>query len=194
MKCKKVQQYLPDYASGDTAVFTIYGDNRYSTCRLVLLDYYDDMAYTITPDDNDTTLEYGESFTCVWTKVDNAEWYGLELNYRVDSSGSNKYIDIYTYTIDTTYNIADTLDGYPVERVYLYALPTTGPDPINNESNWTGNLCGGKIYSYSDYASCDVYFESASEVSESFGDLEQNEKPVKSAKEIIQKINEVYKK
>jgi len=184
----------PEYVSGDTAVFTMYGDNRSSTCRLVLLDYYDDEADMIIPDDGDTTLTYGESFTCVWTKVDNAEWYGLELNYQVDSSGSNKYINIYTYTTDTTYTIGDTLYGYPVERVYFYALPTTGPNPATNESNWVGDLCSGKLYSYSYFAWVRVYFESASKVSGQPGDLEQKEKPVKSAKEIIQKINETYKK
>lgn len=183
----------PDYASGDTAIITMYGDNRSSTCRLPLLNGDDDDADIIIPDDHDTTVAYGESFTCVWTKIDNAEWYGIELNYRVDSSGSNKYINIYTYTTDTTYTIADELDGYQVERVYFYALPTTGPDPVTNESNWSGDLCGGKLYSISNYAWCDVYFAPVLGVSGHSGELEQKEKPVKSAKEIIQKINETYK-
>ncbi len=183
----------PQYVSGDVGVVRIYGSGLSSECQLVLLDYYDDWAEIIIPDDGDTTIDYnGVGFTCYWTPIEHAEWYGVELNYRLDSSGVRIYRDIYTYTYDTSYTVADTIDGFRVDYVYLYALPTTGPDPETGFSNWTGELATGKLYSTGDYAWADIYFENPPTAFK-LPAVSEKRVPDKTPKEIIRAVYEAYK-
>ena len=87
--------------------------------------------------------------------------------------------------------MADTVDGYAVNYVYLYALPTTGPDPESGVSNWTGELTTGKLYSIGDYAWADVYYSQPAAAKSAVG--ERAQKPERSPQEIMEAIIEAYK-
>jgi len=129
-----------------------------------------------------------------WTHVENAEWYGIELNYRIDTSGMGDYIyhDVYTYTYDTTYVVSDTILGYPTDRIYIYALPTTGPDPESGFGNWEGDFAAGKLYSVSYYAYARLEYENEPGMAKVIVDNEI-EVPDKSPHDIIKAIYEAYK-
>jgi len=180
------------YESGDTAVITMYGSGRTSTCRLPLLDYDDDETNITVPSTYDTTVSYGEDMTVTWNKVDNAEWYGIGHETRVDSNGTTLWIYNYSYTYDTTFTVPDTLRGHPVQYSYIYPLACTGPNPTNSIGNWQGNLTSGKLYSYASDDGCRVYFENpGTQIKKD--NVEPGEMSKKTPGEIIKKVYEAYR-
>ncbi|MEW6411985.1 MAG: hypothetical protein AB1483_05860 [Candidatus Zixiibacteriota bacterium] len=183
------------YESGDLAAVTIWGnDGMSSTASVVILDYDADASVIMVPSLYDTSVYYGNDMEFAWSRVENAEWYGVELNYRVDTSGTGQFrwYNVYTYTYDTTMIVQDTMMGYPVDRVHIYALPTTGPDPESYTGNWEGDYATGKLYSISYYAYAVVYFENEGPTYKAAVDRSA-EIPAKSPGEIIEAVYEAYK-
>ena len=180
------------YEAGDTAVISIYGSNRSSTCRLPLLHYYDDEIEITVPSTYDTTVAYGEDMIVTWNKVDNAEWYSIGHESRVDSNGTTVWIYNYTYTYDTAFVVPDTLRGHPVQYSYIYPMACTGPDPSSSSGNWQGDLVCGKIYSYADNDACRVYFENpGTKIKKDY--VKPVEMSKKNPGDLVKKAYEAYK-
>lgn len=180
------------YVSGDTAVITMYGSGRTSTCRLPLLDYDIDESVITVPSTYDTTVYYGEDMSVVWNKIDKAEWYGIEYINRLDSNGTSVWTYTYTYTYDTTFAISDTVRGHPVIYSYFYPVPCTGPNPTSADGNWQGTLTSGKLYCYADNDACRIYFENyPTRTGKDY--VKPVEVSKKTPGEIIKKVYEAYK-
>ncbi|UCE24692.1 MAG: hypothetical protein JSU74_01175 [Candidatus Zixiibacteriota bacterium] len=182
----------PTYQSGDLATVTIWGSNRSSSATVVALDYWDDEALIADPDDGDTTVQYGNTVTCAWTEVDNAEWYGIEVEYGLDSAGQTAWRSDYAFTYDTVYTIPDTAFGYPVELARLYAVPVTGPDPESGLTNWEGDFTAGKLYSIGAYASATIWWENPLTAAKLVVSR-QDEPAEKSAEDIVRAVCEAYR-
>ena len=181
----------PTYQSGDLATVTIWGSNRSSSATVVALDYWDDEAVITDPDDGDTAVQYGNTVTCAWSEVDNAEWYGIEVSYGLDSAGQTAWRYVYDFTYDTVYTIPDTAFGYPVEEAYLYAVPVTGPDPESGLTNWDGDFTAGKLYSIGGYASADVYFTGGPATKAVVETV--TPRTEKTAREIVENVNKHFR-
>ena len=134
------------YGSGDTVTIEFYAYGEVSTARVKLLDNVEDavvMVDAVIPD----TVDIDSSFTVVWNDVPNADWYGMQIQYRHGGTGEVVTHTSYEYTYDTTYTIpgAETqYDGY----VRIYVVASTGPVRDAAAGNIIGDAVAGTIYSY----------------------------------------------
>jgi hypothetical protein len=136
------------YGSGDTATIEFYAYGEVSTAEVKLLDAVEDMVVlvdAVIPD----TVDIGSSLTAVWNDVPNADWYGLQIEYKHGGTGTVVSHYTYDYTYDTTYTIpgAETsYDGYFRVRI----VSSTGPVRDAMEGNITGGAVTGTIYSHTE--------------------------------------------
>lgn len=134
------------FVSGDTIDFSFYAYDMVSTGQVTLLDNVADTAVlvdAVIPD----TVDIDSSFTVVWNDVPNADWYGMQIQYRHGGTGEVVTHTSYEYTYDTTYTIpgAETqYDGY----VRIYVVASTGPVHDAAAGNIIGDAVAGTIYSY----------------------------------------------
>lgn len=150
------------YHSGDQATVTVYGNGSSSTCRLVVLDEREDELLWIAPVLG-ASFAPGENITCTWHKLDVAEWYGIEVKIRRTQEGGFHWENSYYFTFDTTYMLTANLLGDSIDYLYVYVLPTTGPDPTSTAGNWTGDLAEGKLYSSGRYDYTRIYIRDPGE-------------------------------
>ena len=136
------------YDHGDTAVVKVYGEGRSSTCHLVILDADSAEAEIISPDYDDDTVSNTESVTVHWNSVELVDYYAILLEFRDSPNGQSDWYYMFDYTLDTFYTV--TPDMYPDSLRYFYVnvTPFTGPDPRTGNTNWTGNLLAGRLYSF----------------------------------------------
>jgi len=136
------------YEHGDTAVMTVWGEGKSSTCRVVILDADSAEATITSPEYNADTVANDESVTTYWNTVPEADYYAIMLEFRNLVNGSSDWYYEFYYTLDTEFTV--TPDHYPDSLYYFYVnvTPFTGPDPRTGKTNWTGDLLGGKLYSF----------------------------------------------
>jgi hypothetical protein len=143
------------YGSGDTVIIEFYAYGQVSTARVKVLDDVEDavvMVEAVIPD----TVAIDAGFTVVWNDVPNADWYGIQIEYRHGGTGQILYHYTYAYTYDTTYTIAGAetqYDGFLKVRV----VSSTGPVRDAATGNITGGALTGTIYSYTEDAESLTY-------------------------------------
>ena len=134
------------FSSGDTMDIKFFVGSNMVTTSVKLLEYYVDTPIYVLPVVNDT-VALNAPITVTWNSVANADWYGIRLEYSVDSSGTHRYKSTYLATKDTAYTIAGSLNVYN-GYYYIYVTAVTGPFPNVDNSNLKGAGLIGEIYSY----------------------------------------------
>ena len=143
------------YGSGDTATVEFYAHDMVATARVKLLDLIED-AVVMYEDEIPDTVATGEDITVVWASVPNADWYGVQVQYRHSGTGVTLWHYMYTYSEDTTYTFPGSetqYDGYATVRI----ASSTGPLRDDAEGNVVGDVVAGTIYSYTDPTAITVY-------------------------------------
>lgn len=136
------------YHSGDDVTIDIYNNGNLATTQITLLDYYDDFPPHILPATGDT-INLNSSINCIWNSVTNADWYGIRMRYRKDSSGTQVYTYTYAGVTDTSYTIPGSLNGY--NGYYdIYIIAVSGPVP-DGPANMNSAGIIGDIVSYTTY-------------------------------------------
>ena len=121
------------YFSGDTVELKLYSGSNVVTARVTVLDYRGDSVKYVVPVLNDT-VPVNNPIAIIWTKVANADWYGMSLYYRADSSGTRIYRWTYLATKDTAYTISNAQTQY--NGYYdINIKAVTGPYPLTDNSN-----------------------------------------------------------
>jgi hypothetical protein len=135
------------YDHGDTAVVVVYGEGLSSTCRLIILNALTAEANITSPAYDADTITAADSDTIYWNEVEHADYYAILLEFRDYANGSIDWYYRFDYSLDTSFIV--TPEMYPDSLNYFYVdvTPFTGPDPRTGQTNWTGNLLGGKLYS-----------------------------------------------
>ncbi len=134
------------FQSGDTAPIKFFDNGQTSTAEVALLHWEDDtLKYLLPP--AEYTASRGETVEIAWSRVPNADWYGLVWWYEFDSSGFSAYRDSILWTIDTTM----VIDGSFLSdngRLHIYGSSIAGPIP-GTTPNVSGLKITGSIYSRS---------------------------------------------
>lgn len=182
------------YESGDIAIFTVWGDGRSSSCNLKLLDYDEDEIDSILPNYGADTLAIGDSVTCHWTGLENADYYNVQIEVIDYVDGNSTWYYRYYNTTDTFFTVTPEMLTDSVSHIWVTAIPVTGPDPVTGTSNWTGNYITGRLYSYADYKYTRIYGWNipvpALKVSI---DAFDEQRPRKTQKEIVKALNAAFK-
>lgn len=139
------------YDHGDTATIKVYGEGRSSTCRLKVLDYMLSAANITSPADNADTLSPGAADTVYWNYIEGVDYYACMVAYILQWEGFPR-LNFY-FTTDTSFILTGAKYDSLAEVIQVFVTPFNGPDPRTGQSNWSGNLLEGVVYSFgaSDY-------------------------------------------
>ncbi|NOY88538.1 MAG: hypothetical protein GXO93_03985 [FCB group bacterium] len=125
------------FSSGDTMDIKFFVGSNMVTTSVKLLSYYVDSPLYVLPVVDDT-VALNVPITVIWNSVPTADWYGIRLRYRADSSGTTVYKYTYLATKDTAYTIAGSQNIY--NGYYsIYVTAVTGPFPNKKISG--NNVC-----------------------------------------------------
>ncbi len=132
------------YDPGDTAVIDVWGEGRSSTCRVKLLNPAQSEAEIISPAWFADTITPDESDTVYWHKVEQADYYAIMMPC---AHYSGPWIFSYYCATDTFFIITGDMLPDSVVQCDVVVSPFNGPDPRTDQTNWTGNLLDGVVYS-----------------------------------------------
>lgn len=136
------------YEHGDDARISVWGEGRFSFCQLRILDPFLAAAQITDPTPNTDTIAPGGSDTIYWDKVEFADYYAIMIAWLVTSGGGSQYTFNYYYTTDTSFIITGAMQ--PPDSMLsfnVHVTPFNGPDPQTGQTNWTGTLLDGVVYS-----------------------------------------------
>ncbi len=181
------------YDLGDTAVITIWGEGRASTCRIELLsETYELTPQMISPSCTSCdTISQGESDTLVWHSVEFADYYAVMLTWVLESG---YWIESYNYTTDTVLIVDGALIPDSTYLCYVTITPFNGPDPRTETSNWTGTLLDGRLFSVGGNGGTDLIVIPASPSPRRASPQAAETRPERSAAEIVANVYKTYGK
>jgi hypothetical protein len=133
------------FASGDTAVISVYGDGHRSTARLRILDRVNDIVGNISP--HFITLSPTDTMpTFFWRRVAPASFYAVVVSVGIDRQADlvERY---YLALLDTFLVVPGNWQPTDFETLVVQVWPVTGPRPNSTATNWVGDLCRGQILS-----------------------------------------------
>ncbi|PWB73781.1 hypothetical protein C3F09_04780 [candidate division GN15 bacterium] len=136
------------YDPGDTAVIKVWGEGRFSSCRVKLLNPEEAILNITSPLSMADTIAFGGSDTVYWNKVDQADYYAVMVPW---AHYSGNWLFGFYYATDTSFIITGNMMPDSVWRCDVVVSPFNGPDPRTDRSNWTGNLLDGVVYSSGGY-------------------------------------------
>jgi len=137
------------YEHGDAATIRIWGEGRSSSCQVKILDPNLATANITIPVAMADTISPGGSDTVYWNKVEHVDYYAVMIAWFVTSGGDSRYVFAYYYATDTSFIVTGAMS--PPDSVLnfnVHITPFNGPDPRTGQSNWSGALLDGVVYSY----------------------------------------------
>ncbi len=135
------------YDHGDLATINVWGEGRSGMCQVKILDPSLAMTEIIAAGLVSDTIDPGESTTVVWHKIENVDYYAVMIAWRIIPQ--DRYIFSYYYSVDTTFEITGAMQPTEIVSDFnVHVTPFNGPDPRTGQTNWTGNLLDGVVYSY----------------------------------------------
>ncbi len=179
------------YDPGDTAVIDVWGEGRSSTCRVKLLDPTQSVAEIVSPATYADTISPDESDTVYWHKVAQADYYAVTVGFE---HYSFNWLFEYHYATDTMFVLTEEMIPDSVERCDIVITPFNGPDPQTDQTNWTGNLLDGVIFSAGGFDYITIVVSSPPPVPAGASSQLRPERPNWSEPEIVAKVYEKYRR
>lgn len=178
------------YDPGDLATISVWAEGRSSVCRVKILNPMLTATQVTDPTPYADTVSPGESDTLYWLKADDADYYAIMFAWYVVPL--DRYIFSYYYSTDTTFVVTGAMQ--PAETAIefnVHVTPFNGPDPRTGQSNWSGNLLDGVVYSYGQQSSTTIVIDQLLAASKGISPGATKAMPEVSAEEIV---GNVYKK
>lgn len=148
----------PVYSAGDIINIVAYTPFGTDTCRICLLDYYEDVAsfYGWTVDPPYDTVDVGEGFEVAWSSQPLADGYRFRVTYVYDSTGWNtRGQDL--YDTDTVFSVQGDQSRYNGYWLF-YVAPAAGMRPDGSIASASGS--GAVIWNVAcrtEYAELTIY-------------------------------------
>jgi hypothetical protein len=136
------------YEHGDTALVRVWGEGRQSSCRIKLLEPPMAQAVITEPANLADSILVGDADTVYWNELDVVDYYAVLIAFNVRWNGVDQLRLHYGYTHDTSYVVTPAIIPDSTFRFGVYVTPFTGPDPQTGVSNWSGDYCNGRLYSF----------------------------------------------
>jgi hypothetical protein len=134
------------YHSGSEVPITFFDNAQRSVVDVRLLHFEDDtLKYLLPPEEY--AANRGETVEFVWSRVPNADWYGLLWWYEFDSSETYAYRDSIIWTTDTSIVVDGSILTHN-GRIQVWGSSMAGPIP-GSTPNVSGLKITGSIYSRS---------------------------------------------
>ena len=138
------------YQHGDTAVITVWGEGRSSSCHLKILDVSAAAAQITSPLRHADTIALGQVDTVFWNTVDQIDYYAVMIPWWLDAPEFSGWTFEYYYATDTFFVVTGDMHPQFLDHFDVVITPFTGPDPRTGLSNWTGDFLDGVVYSFGD--------------------------------------------
>lgn len=177
------------YDPGDTALVTVWGEGRSSSCRLKLL-YAQATLQLITPTAmfSDTIVQGGSDTVC-WHRVEYADYYAVSVWWEL-ISGAGRYSSY--YTTDTSFIVTGDMMPDSALKCYIDLTPFNGPDPRTGNGNWTGTLLEGVVTSSGRISETGFHIAPALPSPRGVSPQTAAGRPILSADEIVARVYEKY--
>ncbi len=183
------------YHHGDTATLTVWGEGRSSTCRLKLLDLDSSRAVITDPPPLGDTIMPGQSVTFSWSPASGADFYAIIIDWGLPFGPSHYYYDSrFYYTTDTFFTVPGSWQPDSLLHFGFHVTPFTGPDPRTGQSNWTGSLLDGVLYSFGITDARMIYLDTvAQSPSRSISPQAAAEETAMTPEQMVARVYEQYR-
>jgi hypothetical protein len=143
------------YHHGDVATIRVWGQGRSSSCQLKILDPSLAAANITTPATDADTIASGAADTVFWNKVEHVDYYAFLIAWQLEGL---VYPNIsYHYSADTSFIVTGAMYPDSVTLIEIAVTPFTGPDPRTGQTNWSGDLLDGVVFSAGESDIIDIH-------------------------------------
>jgi len=179
------------YDPGDTAVISVWGEGRFSSCRVKLLDPDLSRIMFVSPASLADTITSDDSDTLYWSKVEQADYYAITVGCRHYSS---VWLFGYYYSTDNSFLLTADMIPESVTQCDIAITPFNGPDPRTDRTNWTGNLLDGVVFSPGAFSYTSIVISTPLLVPKGAALQNSPERPSWNPDEMVAKVYEQYLK
>ena len=178
------------YSNGDTAEIKVWGERRFSSCRVKLIEPEYVHASITSPIMLADTIAPGQSDTVYWHDIPGVDYYAIMVPWLHYTEG---WIFQFHYAADTSFIINGDMMPDSVGQCDVVVTPFNGPDPRTDRTNWTGNLLGGVVYSVGGFTYTSIIISAPPTVPSAKLAQASFTQPVMSSDEIVAKVYEQFR-
>ncbi len=181
------------YEPGDVASISVWGQGRSSVCHVKILNPSLAATSIISPAVYADTIVPGGSDTVVWHKIEHVDYYAIMVAWYVIPL--NTYTFNYYYATDTSFIITGAMQPEDTVSVFnVHVTPFNGPDPRTGQTNWSGNLLDGVVYSFGTQNSTTIVVRQPPTVLKMVVPEAMKAQPEPSTEDIVANVYEKYRK